>query len=186
MSPRPAEPRLVPIEELNQLPPARFAAALAPLFEAAAPLADELSEQRPYDSYDELLGRAEAIVARLPIEQKITVINAHPRIGAAAESLRRTSPLSYREQGYDQGAPVDSTQRAGFDQRLAELNRAYEARFGFRFVVFVNRRPRTEIVEVIEARLERSRDEEMQTALSDMLAIARDRLATLQGPTDMR
>ena len=58
---------------------------------------------------------------------------------------------------------------------LAELNRRYEERFGFRFVVFVNRRPKAEIVPVLRERLERTRDEELDTALSELVAIARDR-----------
>ena len=58
---------------------------------------------------------------------------------------------------------------------LAELNRRYEERFGFRFVVFVDRRPKAEIVPILRERLERSRDEELDTALSELVAIARDR-----------
>ena len=58
---------------------------------------------------------------------------------------------------------------------LAELNRRYEERFGFRFVVFVDRRPKAEIVPILRERLERTRDEELDTALSELVAIARDR-----------
>ena len=48
---------------------------------------------------------------------------------------------------------------------LAELNHAYEEKFGFRFVVFVNRRPQGEILPVLRERLERTREEELDTAL---------------------
>ena len=58
---------------------------------------------------------------------------------------------------------------------LAGLNRAYEERFGFRFVVFVNGRPKSEILEVLRARIERTRDEELDTGLAELVAIARDR-----------
>ena len=58
---------------------------------------------------------------------------------------------------------------------LAYLNQVYEEKFGFRFVVFVNRRPKTEILEVLRGRLERSREEELETALRELVAIARDR-----------
>jgi 2-oxo-4-hydroxy-4-carboxy--5-ureidoimidazoline (OHCU) decarboxylase len=58
---------------------------------------------------------------------------------------------------------------------LARLNALYEQRFGFRFVVFVNRRSKTDLVAVLRARLGRPRDEEMATALEEMLAIADDR-----------
>ena len=52
---------------------------------------------------------------------------------------------------------------------------AYEERFGFRFVVFVNRRPRAEIVPVLRERLEKTRDEELDTGLSEPWVSARDR-----------
>ena len=60
-----------------------------------------------------------------------------PPIGGTAASAR-----SARRTGTDDDPAV----LAG----LAELNRAYEERFGFRFVVFVNGRPRREIVPVLE------------------------------------
>ncbi len=58
---------------------------------------------------------------------------------------------------------------------LAELNAAYEERFGFRFVVFVNRRPRAEILPVLRERLERTRTEELETGCDELVAIAVDR-----------
>ena len=62
---------------------------------------------------------------------------------------------------------------------MAELNRAYEERFGFRFVVFVNRRPKSAILEVLRERLGNPRSRELRTALDEMLAIARDRLQSM-------
>jgi 2-oxo-4-hydroxy-4-carboxy--5-ureidoimidazoline (OHCU) decarboxylase len=58
---------------------------------------------------------------------------------------------------------------------LAQLNREYEARHGFRFVVFVDGRPKREILQALRARLPRSREEELETALGELVAIARDR-----------
>ena len=37
---------------------------------------------------------------------------------------------------------------------LARLNQAYEERHGFRFVVFVNRRPKAEILDVLRVRID--------------------------------
>jgi OHCU decarboxylase len=179
MSAEPTPPRLVPIDELNHLPPERFAAAVKPLFEAAPPLAARLFAARPYRSYEELLDRAEAIVAALPPDEQLAVVNAHPRIGESADAVRRTSALSYREQGYDAEAGLDPDEVGRVYRELAGLNAAYEARFGFRFVVFVNRRPKSAILEVLKERLERPRDQELSEALAAMLAIARDRLGSL-------
>ena len=163
-----AEPWLRPIDELNRLPGAAFAEALRPLIELAAPLASALEDARPYGSYAELLDRAQAELARLPEADQVTVLNAHPRIG---DDPRRESALSAREQG---------SGSADVDRILAELNRAYEQRFGFRFVVFVNRRSRAEIVGVLRQRLAGPRESELPVGLREMLLIARDRLRRLQ------
>jgi OHCU decarboxylase len=163
------------IEELNQLAPHAFAHALKPLFEAAAPLAEALYAERPFASYEDLLERAESIAARLPRPNQIEVISAHPRIGESAETVRQLSALSYAEQGYDREASLPPDDVQDVYAALAELNRAYEERFGFRFVVFVNRRPKSEIVAVLQERLRNSRDQELQTALRDMFLIAHDR-----------
>jgi 2-oxo-4-hydroxy-4-carboxy--5-ureidoimidazoline (OHCU) decarboxylase len=61
---------------------------------------------------------------------------------------------------------------------LATLNAEYEARFGFRFVVFVNGRPRREIVPVLRERMTRSREEELQTAVDELVQIAINRWRT--------
>jgi 2-oxo-4-hydroxy-4-carboxy--5-ureidoimidazoline (OHCU) decarboxylase len=58
---------------------------------------------------------------------------------------------------------------------LAYLNQVYEEKFGFRFVVFVNRRPKVEILQVLKERLERTRAEELDTAVEELVAIAEDR-----------
>jgi 2-oxo-4-hydroxy-4-carboxy--5-ureidoimidazoline (OHCU) decarboxylase len=58
---------------------------------------------------------------------------------------------------------------------LAYLNQVYEEKFGFRFVVFVNRRPMVEILQVLKERLERTRAEELDTAVEELVAIAEDR-----------
>jgi 2-oxo-4-hydroxy-4-carboxy-5-ureidoimidazoline decarboxylase len=161
---------------LNDLTPDEFAAALRPLFEAAGPLAKAVYAARPYASYAALIDHAESIGRLLPEAQQIELVNAHPRIGENAAVVRAQSALSFREQGYDResGLPTDELERV--HAALAELNRAYEERFGFRFVVFVNGRPKSEVVALVRARLHNSRAAELATALHELFAIARDRL----------
>jgi 2-oxo-4-hydroxy-4-carboxy--5-ureidoimidazoline (OHCU) decarboxylase len=172
------QPHLPPIHVLNDLAPKEFAAAIRPLFEAAG-LAPALYAARPYDSYARLIERAESIAGGLPAAQQIEVINAHPRIGENAAVVRRQSSLSYREQGYEREAnvPVEDLQRVYAE--LADLNRTYEDRFGFRFVAFVNQRPKSEIVALIRGRLHNSHASEVETALHELFAIARDRCRQL-------
>lgn len=172
-------PRLLPIEELNRLPLDRFTEALRPLFEAAGPLGEHLSATRPFTSYEALLSTADALVDDLNTDEQIQVVNAHPRIGESAAVVRETSALSYREQGYEAEATMSPDEVAHVYAELARLNAEYETRFGFRFVVFVNGRPKAAILDVLRERLANQPGQELRTALREMLAIARDRLGKL-------
>jgi 2-oxo-4-hydroxy-4-carboxy--5-ureidoimidazoline (OHCU) decarboxylase len=130
---------------------------LEELFEGRTALVERLAEiADPLDNADE-------VISTLTEDEKLAALAAHPAIGQR-EGL---SARSAAEQGTDEDRAVQA--------ELAELNRRYEERFGFRFVVFVNRRPKAEIVPILRTRLERSRDEELGTALSELVAIARDR-----------
>ncbi len=138
------------------------------LFENAGPLLERLRAEEPFASGAAMLARARTIVNELSEAEQIAVINAHPRIGERRDKL---SDASFREQGHDR-----DTTPAEVLRRLATLNEEYEAKFGFRFVVFVNRRSQEAIVPLLEARLRGSRDGERRTALREILAIAEDRL----------
>jgi 2-oxo-4-hydroxy-4-carboxy--5-ureidoimidazoline (OHCU) decarboxylase len=129
---------------------------LAELFEGRTRLVEVLAAR------EDPLGTAGEAIAELDEEDKIEALAAHPAIGATHLSER-----SAAEQG-GQADPVVMTE-------LSYLNQVYEEKFGFRFVVFVNSRPKSEILEVLRQRLERTRDEELQAGLEELVAIARDR-----------
>ena len=143
---------------------------LTRLFEGAGPLIERLRREPPFASGKAMLSRAREILLGLPEAEQIAVINAHPRIGERAERVRAQSAQAFTEQGYDREHTAPEVL-----QRLALLNEEYEQKFGFRFVVFVNRRSKEALMPLLEARLRGSRDEERQTALQEILAIAEDR-----------
>jgi OHCU decarboxylase len=63
--------------------------------------------------------------------------------------------------------------------RLSALNHAYEAKFGFPFIIAVKGLRRTEIIERCAERLERDPATEFATALTEVARIARFRLQEL-------
>jgi 2-oxo-4-hydroxy-4-carboxy--5-ureidoimidazoline (OHCU) decarboxylase len=142
---------------VHDLPRQLDAAELAELFEGDTALVRRLAEQ------DDPLGSARSVISTLTEEEKLEALNAHPAIGARTGLSARSAT----EQGGDADPAVL--------EELARLNREYEERFGFRFVIFVNRRPKSEIVDVLRARITRGRDEELDTALAELIAIAEDR-----------
>jgi 2-oxo-4-hydroxy-4-carboxy--5-ureidoimidazoline (OHCU) decarboxylase len=134
---------------------------LEDVFEASSPLAQRLAAEEPFESDEEMLRRAEELLASLPEADRVATLNAHPRIGERAAAM---SPRSRSEQGADVLPELDA------------LNDEYERKFGFRFVVFVNRRPKSEIVEVLRTRLRNQREDEMTAGLRAILDIAADRV----------
>ena len=144
-------------------------AALAPLFEGAPAFLGRLVAARPYGSWARLFEQARATTHAMPEREQVELIDAHPRLGAAPASV---SAMSYREQGYDREAARPTRDLAG---ELARLNDAYEARFGFRYCVFVAGRPREALLPDMAAALTADRAAELHRALDAVVDIAQDR-----------
>jgi 2-oxo-4-hydroxy-4-carboxy--5-ureidoimidazoline (OHCU) decarboxylase len=132
---------------VRELPRQLTADELAELFSGHTRLVDRLAAAE-----DPL---REEVALAAPEDEQVQALAAHPRIG-------EPSP----EQHGDDAAVL---------AELAELNRAYEEKFRFRVVVFVNRRSRAELLPILRERLERSRADELETGIRELVAIARDR-----------
>jgi 2-oxo-4-hydroxy-4-carboxy--5-ureidoimidazoline (OHCU) decarboxylase len=142
---------------MRELPRQLSAAELAELFEKRTRFVELLAEE------PDPLARAGVLAHELPEDEKRELLDAHPAIG------QRTG-LSERSEA-EQGDGADPAVLA----ELARLNADYEARHGFRFVVFVNRRPKATILEVLRSRIGRPTHVELETALDELVAIAVDR-----------
>jgi 2-oxo-4-hydroxy-4-carboxy--5-ureidoimidazoline (OHCU) decarboxylase len=142
---------------MRELPRKLTVDELAELFEGRTRFVELLA------ATDDPLRRAEELLATVGYEDKLEALNAHPAIGQRAGLSARSAA----EQGVDAATAV-------LDE-LERLNVAYEDRFGFRFVVFVNGRSKTEILEVLRGRIENTEEEELETACRELVAIARDR-----------
>jgi 2-oxo-4-hydroxy-4-carboxy--5-ureidoimidazoline (OHCU) decarboxylase len=142
---------------VRELPRKLSAEELAELFEGRTALVERLARlQDP-------LERADEVIDGLSEEEKVEALNAHPAIGARTGLSARSAA----EQGEDADPAVLS--------ELAYQNQVYEEKFGFRFVVFVDRRPKSEILDVLRERIARTREEELDTAVRELVAIAKDR-----------
>ena len=122
---------------------------LAELFSGRTRFVELLAQE------EDPLTRADTLIEDLPHEDKVEALAAHPRIGEPSQEQHGDDP------------PMLAA--------LAELNRAYEEKLGVRFIVFVDRRSRAELVPVLRERLEHTPQEELDTALHELVAIARDR-----------
>ena len=142
---------------MRELPGQLDAEELGELFEGRSRFVERLAAER------DPLVRARTLVHELPDDEKREILDAHPAIGQRAGLSARSAA----EQGEDTDPAVL--------EALARLNAAYEERHGFRFVVFVNRRAKAEILEVLRDRIDKPTDVELETALGELVAIAEDR-----------
>ena len=134
---------------MRELPRQLSVEELTPLFSGRTRLVDELA------SREDPLGVAEEVALSLPEADQVAALAAHPRIGEPSEEQRGAEPEVLDE--------------------LARLNEEYERRFGFEFVVFVAGRTRAGVLPVLRDRLERSREDELETGLRALCEIARER-----------
>ncbi len=130
---------------------------LADLFEGHTRLVAQLAQ------LEDPLGQARKVLADAPEDEQIEALGTHPRIGQRVNISEQAA--------LEQGSDEDPVLLAA----LAKLNKTYEQKYGFRFVVFVDGRPRAEILSVLRQRLQHSRDEELAAGLDDLVAIALDR-----------
>jgi len=102
---------------------------------------------RPYPDVDAVIAAAGAALAALPWPEIARALDAHPRIGSRPPGDRREAVWSRREQ-----AGVDRDDDATL-AALAEVNRAYEDRFGHVLLIFASGKSGAEMLAAAQARL---------------------------------
>lgn len=140
----------------------------------AAPLwARQVAEDRPYQDLAALLAAARAHWARADDSERLTAFAAHPLIGDV-ELLRA------RYAAPDDRANAEQGQVLGADeavlQSLATRNRQYFERHGFIFIVFASGKSAAQMLELLEERLPRSRQQELDTAAAEQMKITELRI----------
>lgn len=121
------------------------------------------------DALAELMG---LMLQQASSEQQIKVIQAHPDLAGKAAMAGELTQDSTSEQA---GAGLDQCSSAEF-ARFEDLNAAYKEKFGFPFVIAVKGLDRHDILDAFEARLHNDAAAERQTAIEQIICIARFRL----------
>ena len=88
----------------------------------------------------------------------------HPKIGDV-ESLSKKFAATQHLAGAEQAGVQEASREV--IEALAAANQAYEARFGFIFIVCATGKPALEMLRLLEDRLKNSRDEELLIAMGE-------------------
>lgn len=161
----------MPVSALSE---AEFLARFSPIYEASPWVAEGVWPQArsgELDSGEALAGAMQGVVDAAPHAAKLALIRAHPELA----SRTRMAEASVREQS---GAGLDQCTPAEFEA-FQRFNAAYNARFGFPFIVAVKGLTRADILAAFETRLMNSPEAEFDTAIDQIHRIARFRLADL-------
>ena len=157
---------------VSNLSHAEFLARFGPVYEASLWVAQGVwpaVEAGGLDNPAKLAAAMRAEVDAAPEEMKLALIRAHPELA----SRTRMADASVKEQA---GVGLDQCSVSEFEA-FQRLNSAYNARFGFPFIVAVKGLTRGEILGAFEARLANDPATEFATAIAQIHRIAGFRLA---------
>ncbi|WP_413438271.1 2-oxo-4-hydroxy-4-carboxy-5-ureidoimidazoline decarboxylase [Sulfuriferula sp. GW1] len=163
------------IASLNALEQRSFISCLSGVYEHSPWVAEHASLRRPFASVGELAAAMHACVLAASEPQQLALIRAHPELAgklAIDGGLTAASRLEQSAAGLDKCTPHEFA-------RISGLNQAYQAKFGFPFIIAVRGMSGTAIIAAMEQRLAHPFDREICTALDEIGRIASFRLNDL-------
>lgn len=135
-----------------------------------------MAESGPFESVGQLCSMANAVWWDLTEDDWLEAFRSHPRIGerkAAAEVSTQALDWSNQEQ-----AAVRNTAKQTLDE-LARLNRAYEKKFGYIFIVCATGKSSEEMLETLKSRIGNDPKVELRIAAGEQAKITEIRLRKL-------
>lgn len=138
--------------------------------------AEAVEQRRPYASFEQLIAKASDVWWALGESDWLEAFRSHPKIGerkAANAVSAQSQQWSAQEQQGVQHAAVETV------EKLAELNIAYEKKFGFIFIVCATGKSSDEILALLEQRLTNEPAAELPIAAAEQAKITELRLRKL-------
>jgi 2-oxo-4-hydroxy-4-carboxy-5-ureidoimidazoline decarboxylase len=163
------------LSDVNALDQPGFVAALGGIVEHSPWIANAAWTRRPFASADALHAAMMDAMMAAPELKQLAMLRGHPELAGKAAIRGELTAESTTEQsgaGLTQCSPKEYT-------RLVTLNRAYNAKFGFPFIIAVKGLDRGAIIDQFDARVEHDRETEFREALKQIANISRMRLAAL-------
>lgn len=137
----------------------------------AAPLwAEAIVAHRPFQSIEALAETTKRLWAEAPLDDWLAAFAAHPVIGDVALLRSKYAPQANVEQGQVLQAS-EATIAA-----LGAQNLAYRKRHGFTFIVFATGKSASQMLELLNARINNPTDTEHKNAAAEQLKIMQLRL----------
>jgi 2-oxo-4-hydroxy-4-carboxy-5-ureidoimidazoline decarboxylase len=160
------------LADINAMDRDAFVHTLGGVVEHSPWIAAEAWQARPFASIDALHAALMRELTQAPTQTQLAVMRAHPELAGKAAIRGELT----RDSGHEQsGAGLTECTPAEF-ARLSALNKAYNERFGFPFIIAVKGLDRAAIIRHFGERLEHDRAREFDEALAQIGRIVRLRL----------
>ena len=162
------------INKINKLAKIEFIKVFANIFENSKWIAEELHEQRPFESFEDLSSKMILIFKVSTKEQKLEVLNKHPSL-ADKTKIGSLTKDSLNEQTT---AGLDQCSKEEFEE-FKNLNIEYK-KFGFPFILAVKGKSKNQILENFKKRINSNQQKEFDEAVKQVIQIASLRLKDLK------
>lgn len=160
------------LNSLNAMDAAAFTAALGDVFEHSPWVAQAAAAQRPFATLAALHTTMVDVVCKAGVERQLALIKAHPDLAGKAARAGGLTADSTAEQA---SAGLGELSEAEFSS-FQRLNNAYQAKFGFPFIVCARRHTKSSILRQFEWRLQNDAAAEREAALAEISRIVALRL----------
>ena len=164
--------RKISLDRLNRMAPEGFVRVLGGIFEHSPWVAEAVAGQRPFAGLAALHEAMKAAVHAVDDAQKLALLKRHPELAGKPAQADTMTADSKSEQD---SAGLNRLSAEEFE-RFGALNKAYNDKFGFPFIICVRRHSKDSIFRQFESRLQNSTAAELEAALGEVFRITALRL----------
>ena len=162
---------MILINKINNLSQIKFNEIFANIFEKTKWIAERLYNQKPFNSFEDLCSKILEIFKTTSKENQLKIIRAHPDLA----DKTKISLLNIDSRTEQNRAGLNQCSEREF-REFKNLNNGYKKKFGFPFILVVEGKNKTEILNKFKKRILNSADDEFKEAISQVCKIANLRL----------
>jgi 2-oxo-4-hydroxy-4-carboxy-5-ureidoimidazoline decarboxylase len=163
------------LTELNNLPPDQATTEFLKCC-GSSNWARQMVTSRPFSSIDQMCANSSAIWNDLDRDDWLEAFRKHPKIGQK-KAETKVDEQSHAWSSQEQSRIADAQQVTL--NKLARLNREYEEKFGYIYIVCATGKSSEEMLEILKSRMGDQPDEELRIAAGEQEKITELRLRKL-------
>lgn len=163
---------LYTVDQINSMTPENYEKSFSAIFEDTTwPIVDS-SSKRPFIGFVDMYIKIVDVVDKSGTDQQLELVKSHPQLACKKMRNDNIAALSQSEQS---GAGLNECTEEEMKE-LAKLNKEYNEKFGFPFLLAVKNATKQQIFSSIKNRINNTKETELQIALQQEYKIVLFRL----------